>query len=177
MREFTEVTFYRPPLRSEEGGPLLPSAIPKDLVLPHVIGRPITGRSAGTGTLKRCHQSVCYHLCGRGSEPNSPLAPPPEQEPIDIYIRPLLLKAGWIKRKTGKGEKRLQFRELVAAGLNGVPDEATVAGPCFLAAKLCKDTVYFQRKKHAVVCFRTKKANWAANKNFFSYTFDFFGQY
>ena len=111
-----------------------------------------------------------------GSEPNLPLDP--EHEPIDIYIRPLMLKAGWIKRKKQQqGGKQSPFRELVVAGLNGVPDEATVAGPCFLAAKLCKDTVYFQTKKQAVICFRTEKANWAAKRNFFSYTFDFWGQY
>jgi hypothetical protein len=102
----------------------------------------------------------------------------PEHEPIDIYIRPLMLKAGWIKRrKQQQGGKQSTFRELVTAELNGVPDEATVAGPCFLAAKLCKDTVYFQTKKQAVICFRTEKANWAAKRNFFSYTFDFWGQY
>lgn len=102
---------------------------------------------------------------------------PPDQEPIDIYIRPLSLKGGWIDRKAQqKGGKRLRFRELVVAGLNGVPDEATVAGPCFLAAKLFKDTGYTPSHKQAVISFRTEKANWAANRNFFSYTFDSFGQ-
>lgn len=173
-----EVTFFRPPLKSEEGGQLLPSSVPEILFLPHVIGRPVTGRSAGTGTLKSAH--LATFSGGGGSEPNLPLGPSPEHEPIDIYIRPLSLKAGWIDRRAQQkgpgGKRRLRFRELVVAGLNGVPEEATVAGPCFLAAKLSKDTGYSQRNKQAVISFRTEKANRAADRNFFGYTFEFLGQ-
>ena len=63
----------------------------------------------------------------------------PAQAPIDIFIRPLMLKVGWSRCEREIGEDKEYYGELVVAEMNGVKCETTVAGPCFLRARLLEE--------------------------------------
>ena len=94
VRESMKVTFgHQGTLMNKHGAAPSKAAIPLDVVLPHIIGRPVEGRSEGTGTSK--HQSGLLHSSCPGLISHEYPSLMPEQAPIDIFIRPLMLKVGW----------------------------------------------------------------------------------
>lgn len=50
---------------------------------------------------------------------------------MDVYIRPLELKAGWVKRLP---QQQDSYWEPMVSCINEVPHDLSVAGPCFLKA-------------------------------------------
>lgn len=93
------------------------------------------------------------------------------QEPIDIYIRPLLLKGSWVSRCTGgRGRLRSFFHELVVAASDSVAFRDRVSGPCFMKVRNTNATGRSFRYHYRTEAADSVAAVWQGVKRF-SYTF------
>lgn len=103
--------------------------IPTELHLPHIIGKPVQMHASGPGALKPASISQLSLV----EHPHRFTA----LEPLDVYIRPLMIEAGWVGRSIpGKG----RFWQPMVAGINDVDPTVLVAGPCFLEAVVRQDS-------------------------------------
>ena len=83
-------------------------------------------------------------------------------------IRSVLFSAVVRMMKDAALQQRVFCRELVVARVNGVANEATVAGPCFLAAKQLNGSKHTQEIKSV-----TKAAGLAITSRIFGYDIGF----
>lgn len=102
----------------------------------------------------------------------------PAQAPIDIYIRPLMLKVGWCLCTRKIGDQEEYNGELLVAEMNGVECQTTVAGPCFLRARLPElgHPAIHGSVDHYSLGYVTEQAQYAATRppghaDHFGYTF------